>query len=172
MAARKTKPNGLDVVAVLNGIPDEQQRQDRFTIVDLMRNATMAEPRMWGSRIVGFGDTHSTYASGRSGAWFLVGFAPRKHNLTLYSSADGLDRRCSAAAAVRQACDRDGLPVDQVPGRCRHCYADRDRRAVWRTHTYGQQGGLPHSLAQRHLRSAASSLPRQSRISSGPPCSA
>ena len=92
MAERKTKPNGLDVVAVLNGIPDEQQRQDCFTIVDLMRNVTMAEPRMWGSSIVGFGDTHYTYASGRSGDWFLVGFAPRKQNLTLYISSDGLDR--------------------------------------------------------------------------------
>ena len=99
MAERKTKPNGLHVVAVLNGIPAEQQRQDCFTIVDLMRNATMAEPRMWGSRIVGFSDTHSTSASGRSGAWFLVGFAPRKHNLTLSSSADGLDR---SAALLQQ----------------------------------------------------------------------
>ena len=99
MAERKTKPNGLDVVAVLNGIPDEQQRQDRFTIVDLMRNATLAEPRMCGSSILGFGDTPSTSASARSGDWFLVGFAPRKHNLTLSSSADGLDR---SAALLQQ----------------------------------------------------------------------
>ncbi len=99
MAELTTTPNGLDVVAFLNGIPDEQQRQDCFTIVDLMCNATMAEPRMWGSSIVGFGDTHYTYASGRSGDWFLVGFAPRKQNLTLYSSADGLDR---SAALLQQ----------------------------------------------------------------------
>ena len=53
---------------------------------------------MWGSRIVGFGDTPSTSASGRSGAWFLVGFAPRKQHLTLYLSSDGRDR----SAALRQ----------------------------------------------------------------------
>jgi hypothetical protein len=40
---------------------------------------------MWGSSIVGFGRYH--YKSERSkqeGDWFLVGFSPRKQNLTLY----------------------------------------------------------------------------------------
>lgn len=94
MPELKTRPNDLDVVAFLNDIPDEQQRRDCFAIVELMRNATAAEPRMWGSSIVGFGDYHYSYASGRSGDWFLVGFAPRRHNLTLYL-AGGLDRQAA-----------------------------------------------------------------------------
>jgi hypothetical protein len=50
----------------------------------LMRQATGAEPKMWGSSIVGFGNFHYKYASGREGDWFHIGFAPRKQDLTLY----------------------------------------------------------------------------------------
>jgi hypothetical protein len=39
---------------------------------------------MWGDSIVGFGEYHYKYASGREGDWFLTGFSPRKQNLTLY----------------------------------------------------------------------------------------
>ena len=49
-----------------------------------MRAATQAEPVMWGSSIVGFGTYRYKYASGREGDWPLIGFSPRKQNLTLY----------------------------------------------------------------------------------------
>jgi hypothetical protein len=87
MAELKTKPNDQNVLAFLNGVSDEQQRRDCFTIMELMREATGAEPRMWGDNIVGFGSYTYSYASGRTGDWFLVGFAPRKQNLTLYINA-------------------------------------------------------------------------------------
>ena len=45
---------------------------------------TKAEPKMWGSSIVGFGAYHYKYASGHEGDWPLVGFSPRKQNLTVY----------------------------------------------------------------------------------------
>ena len=39
---------------------------------------------MWGPSIVGFGEYHYRYESGREGDFFLVGFSPRKQNLSLY----------------------------------------------------------------------------------------
>lgn len=90
MAELKTKPSDNSVEAFLNGIEDEKKRQASFTILDLMRQVTGAEPKMWGDSIVGFGDLHYKYASGREGDWFPVGFSPRKANLTLYLSG-GLD---------------------------------------------------------------------------------
>jgi len=50
----------------------------------IMKKATKAEPKMWGTSIVGFGDHHYRYASGREGDWFIAGFSPRVQNLTLY----------------------------------------------------------------------------------------
>ena len=49
-----------------------------------MKQATQAEPKMWGSSIVGFGSYHYKGKSGREGDWMLIGFSPRKQNLTLY----------------------------------------------------------------------------------------
>ena len=84
MAELKTQRNDRSVAAFLKSLPDEQQRRDALTLVDIMCRATRAEPQMWGSNIVGFGTYRYQYASGRAGEWFLTGFAPRKQNLTLY----------------------------------------------------------------------------------------
>ena len=84
MAELKTKQTTASVEDFLNGVADEKRRQDCFTILELMQQATQAQPKMWGTSIVGFGAYHYTYASGREGDWFLTGFSPRKNNLTLY----------------------------------------------------------------------------------------
>ena len=87
MAELKTKQTDQSVEAFLNGVADEKKRQDCFTILELMKQATRAEPKMWGGSIVGFGNYRYKYASGREGDWFLTGFSPRKQNLTLYIMA-------------------------------------------------------------------------------------
>ncbi len=84
MAELKTKPNAQSVAKFLNSITDKQRRQECYTVLEMMKQATRAEPQMWGSSIVGFGRYHYVYASGREGDWFLTGFSPRKQNLTLY----------------------------------------------------------------------------------------
>lgn len=84
MAELKTKVNDQSVTAFLDGVADEGRRQDCYTILELMKKATRAEPKMWGDSIVGFGSYRYTYASGRAGDWLLTGFSPRKQNLTLY----------------------------------------------------------------------------------------
>lgn len=84
MSDLKTRPTDNDVEAFLNGVESETKRQDSLQILDLMRQVTGEEARMWGDSIVGFGSYHYTYASGREANWFLVGFSPRKQNLTLY----------------------------------------------------------------------------------------
>jgi len=84
MAELKTKPNDLNVGAFLRTIADEKKRQDCLTILELMRQVTKSEPKMWGGSIIGFGRYRYKYASGRTGDWFLTGFSPRKQNITLY----------------------------------------------------------------------------------------
>lgn len=84
MAEIKTKPTSESVSAFLEGIEDEVRRRDCMTVSKLMEELSGAKPRMWGASIVGFGDYHYRYVSGREGDWFLAGFSPRKQNLTLY----------------------------------------------------------------------------------------
>jgi hypothetical protein len=84
MAELKTKVTQASVEKFLDGVKDERKRQDCYELLKIMKKATKAEPKMWGTSIIGFGDHHYTYASGREGDWFVAGFSPRAQNLTLY----------------------------------------------------------------------------------------
>ena len=84
MADLKTKPTGQSAEEFINSIADDKRRADCLTILELMKQVTGEEPKMWGDSIVGFGRYHYKYASGREGDWFVTGFSPRKQNLTLY----------------------------------------------------------------------------------------
>ena len=87
MAELKTKPTGDSVNQFVSKIDDEQRRKDCKVIMKLMAEATRAKPEMWGSSIVGFGRRHLKYASGRELDWMIIGFSPRKNDLTLYLAA-------------------------------------------------------------------------------------
>lgn len=80
----KTKLNDSSVDSFLKSIEADKKRSDSLLIVDLMREETGEEPKMWGSSIIGFGSYHYKSQSGQEGDWMLVGFSPRKQNLTLY----------------------------------------------------------------------------------------
>jgi hypothetical protein len=84
MAELKTKKTNASVEAFLNQIKDEETRQDCVTITKLMRQLSRSDPKMWGSSIIGFGNRRLKYARGRELEWMLIGFSPRKANLTLY----------------------------------------------------------------------------------------
>jgi hypothetical protein len=83
-AELKTKVNDASVTKFLDSVADEQKRKDCFEVLKLMQQVTKEEPKMWGSSIVGFGSYHYKGKSGREGDWMLIGFSPRKQNLTLY----------------------------------------------------------------------------------------
>ena len=80
----KTQRTRASVKAFIAGVADEQKRKDAHVISALMQDITGEKPEMWGTSIVGFGSYHYKYASGQEGDWPLVGFSPRKDNLTLY----------------------------------------------------------------------------------------
>jgi len=84
MAKLKTAPNDLSVTDFLDGIQDEQKREDSYTLLEKMERISGAKAIMWGESIVGFGSYRYKYKSGREGEWFLTGFSPRKNALTLY----------------------------------------------------------------------------------------
>lgn len=84
MAEPKTKPTDASVADFLNAIADPARRKDCKAVSTLMRRVSGAKARMWGDAIVGFGDHHYTYASGKPAHWPRLAFSPRKQDLTLY----------------------------------------------------------------------------------------
>jgi len=84
MAENKTNPTKGSVTAFLSKIKDKQVRDDCFVILEMMQKVSKCEPVMWGSAIVGFGIYHYMYESGREGDMILIGFSPRKQNISIY----------------------------------------------------------------------------------------
>ncbi|HKL17734.1 MAG TPA: DUF1801 domain-containing protein [Halalkalibaculum sp.] len=84
MSALKTQQNEGNVIAFLNAVEEKQKREDSLALLDIMKEASGEEPKMWGPSIVGFGKYHYKYESGREGNWFLTGFSPRKQKMSVY----------------------------------------------------------------------------------------
>lgn len=76
MAENKTKPTDQSVKAFINALDDEQKIADSNALIDLMKEVTGCEPKMWGSSIIGFDQYHYKYESGREGDFLKVGFSP------------------------------------------------------------------------------------------------
>jgi hypothetical protein len=110
MAALKAQPTEQPVEDFLNALPNAQQRADCQALITLFQKITKAPPKLWGRGLVGFGRYHYIYASGREGDSFLVGFAPREANLTLYlmpgleQYQDLLDQLAAQGAKVGKGC--------------------------------------------------------------------
>ena len=95
MAEAKTRPTKQNVAAFIKGV-DEDRRKDCTTLVRIMKEASGAPATMWGTNIVGFGTYELTYANGSVADWPIIGFAPRKQDLTLYVGRDLSDTLLSA----------------------------------------------------------------------------
>ena len=87
MAEPKTKLTGQSVAAFIKTVDGDQRRKDCAALVRIMKQASGAPARMYGSNIVGFGSQTIQYAGGKTGAWPIVAFSPRKSDLTLYVGA-------------------------------------------------------------------------------------
>ncbi|MSQ78742.1 MAG: DUF1801 domain-containing protein [Flavobacteriaceae bacterium] len=100
LAVIKTKPNAASVEDFINTVSDEQKRKDSFVLLEMMKKASGQEPKMWGSSIIGFGNKrYKSPATGREVDWLVIGFSPRKANLSLYISV-GIKEHADALAKL------------------------------------------------------------------------
>jgi hypothetical protein len=83
-AGNKTRATDADVTAFLEAVGHPGRRADALALDRLFRDVTGWNPRMWGPTMVGYGQYHYVYASGREGDMLATGFSPRKSNLSIY----------------------------------------------------------------------------------------
>jgi hypothetical protein len=86
----KTQPKDDSVDDFIASWPEEQAKEGKM-LCDLLAEATGQKPQRWGTKLIGFGTYTYHYASGRSGDWMPIAFAPRNGGLTLYL-VDGQER--------------------------------------------------------------------------------
>jgi len=80
----KTVQTDASVDEFIASISHPTRRQDAAVLVDLFSKTTGYAPKMWDDSIVGFGQYHYRYATGREGDFLATGFSPRKSNLSIY----------------------------------------------------------------------------------------
>lgn len=87
-STNKTTETKASVNGFIKTVDDETKRSDSFRLVDIMKVQTGYDAKMWGPSIIGFGSYHYIYESGREGDAPLVGFSPRKNEISLYFATD------------------------------------------------------------------------------------
>jgi len=97
MVENLTKPTSESVTDFLNNIQDPRLRDDCIAIKKMLQTISKKKPVMWGNSIIGFGTYHYVYDSGREGDIMVIGFSPRKQNITIYlmCSLDSIKKELS-----------------------------------------------------------------------------
>ncbi len=80
----KTRETDASVEDFLNSVENKERREDGLRVLEMFTRLTGERPIMWGTAIIGFGKMKLKYPDGRELDWPVVGFSPRKQNLTLY----------------------------------------------------------------------------------------
>ncbi len=120
----KTKATKVSFDEFLKSLPSDELRADCKALAAMMSEVTKAKPVMWGPSIVGFGDWHYVYDSGRENDWFIMGFSPRKSNITLYLCAGFEFTKDDLDALGKHACGKGCLYIKRL--------ADVDQRVLKR----------------------------------------
>ncbi|WP_333714948.1 DUF1801 domain-containing protein [Yoonia sp.] len=84
MAQNKTQATPASVGDFIAAVDHPTRRADAETLDALFRRVTGWQPQMWGPSIIGYGQYHYVYDSGREGDFLATGFSPRKANISVY----------------------------------------------------------------------------------------
>ncbi|MEL6487821.1 MAG: DUF1801 domain-containing protein [Pseudomonadota bacterium] len=84
MVENKTMPTAQSVEDFIAGVEPDAKREDAKVLLELFERVTGEPARMWGPSIIGFGQYHYKYATGREGDSMRSGFSPRKAKHSLY----------------------------------------------------------------------------------------
>jgi len=77
MAKTKTNETNVSVQDFIESyVESEQKKADSYRLIELMREWSGFDPKMWGTSIIGFGSYQYKYASEHEGDMPLMGFSP------------------------------------------------------------------------------------------------
>lgn len=84
MASNVTVMTDASVDAFIDRVDPVGRREDARILDQVFRDETGFAPRMWGDSLIGYGQYHYVYDSGREGNFLATGFSPRKAKMSIY----------------------------------------------------------------------------------------
>ena len=109
----KTKATGVSVGDYVAAVENETRRTDAATLLDIYRDVTGMEPKMWGPTMIGYG-SYDYESKSCAGTAMRAGFSPRKANLVLYLMSGYSD----SEAGAKMAALRDRLGKHKTGASC------------------------------------------------------
>ena len=89
--AKKTLVNtetNKSVPDFINSISNKRRREDSKVLIELMKEITGQQPKIWGVSIIAFGKYKYQRKNGEEYEWFNVGFSPGSRHLSVYVMYD------------------------------------------------------------------------------------
>ena len=77
-----------NVEEFIEAVENKRRKADAKVLLDVMKQVTGKEPKIWGKSIIGFGKYSYQRKNGDEFEWFNVGFSPGKAHLTVYVMYD------------------------------------------------------------------------------------
>ena len=79
----RTHATAVEPARYVEGL-EGRRREEGARLLEIFERATGEGGRVWGPSMIGYGEVHYRYATGREGDTFQLGFSPRKTDLALY----------------------------------------------------------------------------------------
>ena len=80
----KTKVTKVSPAEFVAAVEHPVRRSDAEQLLEFFSRTTGMTAKMWGPSLIGYGQYHYKYESGREGDMLITGFSPRKANLVFY----------------------------------------------------------------------------------------
>ncbi|MBO9564141.1 MAG: DUF1801 domain-containing protein [Niastella sp.] len=87
-STNKTTHTTQSVKGFIDKVENEAKRDGSRQLVELFKELTGFDPVMYGPTIIGFGNYHYKYESGREGDAPLAAFSPRKDAFVIYLATE------------------------------------------------------------------------------------
>lgn len=84
MSENITQPTKTSVKRFIDSVEHDTRRSDAKKLLKMFKEITGEKPVLWGNSLIGFGQYHYRYDSGREGDMMMTGFSPRKSSLSVY----------------------------------------------------------------------------------------
>lgn len=132
MAEIKTKVTDASVKEFIQNVENDTRREDGFKLLKMFNEITGKKPKMWGPSIIGYDQYHyKSERSSQEGDWPMVGFSPRKANLSLYVLAGfpeqekllaklGKHKAAVGCLYINKLADVDEAVLKQLIKKCYH----------------------------------------------------
>lgn len=79
---------GKSVSEFIESVENDIRKADAKKLLEIMKQLTGHEPKIWGKSIIGFGKYSYQRKNGDEFEWFNVGFSPAKAHMSVYFMFD------------------------------------------------------------------------------------